>query len=192
MAGQLADGRFALDGDEVLVVIDVELRFGRIDDVPDDDGGDFDRIAAGVVDLDLFADEVGDAEGHPVFGAERIGPVESGRPGRADVPADKGENHGFVGIKDEKARYGQADEKHAAHAEEKSDVDRRIGDVDEERQGESDDDDVDRQNGPSADLKYLFFLDIDHVILLRYRNDIIMIFSLSRGFVDFSQVKLSN
>ena len=58
---QVAHGRFALHMQEVLVVVHPEHGLGRIDDAPDDDGGDLDRIAVLVVDLQLAALEIPDS-----------------------------------------------------------------------------------------------------------------------------------
>ena len=41
----LAQRGFGLDLHEVFVVVDAEHGFGRVDHLPDDDGGDLDRIA---------------------------------------------------------------------------------------------------------------------------------------------------
>ena len=57
-AGEVAERGLALHGHELLVVLDVEHGLGRVDDAPDDDRGDLDRVAAGVVDLDPLALEV--------------------------------------------------------------------------------------------------------------------------------------
>ena len=57
-AGEVADGRFALDDDVVLVVVDFEGGVEGVFDLPDDDGGDLDRVAGLVVDLDPLAVEV--------------------------------------------------------------------------------------------------------------------------------------
>ena len=44
----------ALHVDVVLVVVDLEDRLGRVDDAPDDDRGDLDRVAVVVVHLELL------------------------------------------------------------------------------------------------------------------------------------------
>ena len=49
--GEIAKGRLTLNVNVVLVVVDLEHRFGRVDDAPDDDRADLDRVAAVVVDL---------------------------------------------------------------------------------------------------------------------------------------------
>ncbi len=53
--GQMADGGFALNGYELLVIIDIEHGFGGIFHAPDDDGRDFNRVAPLIVDLEFFA-----------------------------------------------------------------------------------------------------------------------------------------
>ena len=58
--GQVAERGLALDVDEVLVVVHLEQRLGRVHDPPDDDRRDLDRVAVVVVDLELGALEVAD------------------------------------------------------------------------------------------------------------------------------------
>jgi hypothetical protein len=60
--GEIAQRRFALDVDVVVVVVDLEERFGGVDDTPDDDGGDLDRVALEVVDLEPRALEIADPQ----------------------------------------------------------------------------------------------------------------------------------
>ena len=48
---QVAQRRFALHVDEVVVVVDLEDGLGRVDDPPDHHRGDLDRVALVVVDL---------------------------------------------------------------------------------------------------------------------------------------------
>ena len=54
--------RFALRRHVHLVFVDVEDGLRRVFDAPDDDGGDLDRIAAAVVDLQLLAIERSSAQ----------------------------------------------------------------------------------------------------------------------------------
>ena len=63
---------------EVLVVVDLEQCLGGIDDLPDDDRGDFDRIAVEIVDLELARLEIANAQRHAAFAVERIGPARTG------------------------------------------------------------------------------------------------------------------
>ena len=163
MAGQLADGRLALDGHEVLVVVHVEGGPGRIDDVPDDDRGDLDGVAPGVVDLDLLAVQVEDAQGELLLDHERVGPVEAGLAGAAGVLADEGEDLGFVGMDDIKARAekpGQKSEDDAGGDGRGDSLLSVLADEEGESTGEEDDDDDDDR--PAVDLKGVLFLDVDH------------------------------
>ena len=80
-----ADRALDLDEDELVVIVDVEQRLGGVGDPPDDVGGDLDRVAAQVVDLEPLGDEVVDA-------GRDLGP---GQPGPA--PAQAG---GAVGALD--------------------------------------------------------------------------------------------
>ena len=167
MGGQLADGRLALDGHEVLVAVDVEQGLGRVDDVPDDDGGDLDRVAQGVVDLDRLAVEVEDAQGHLLLDDEGIGPEEARVLGAADVLAEEGEDLGLVRVDEEEAAEGQEDENAprdgADHAR------RRAGPVhvgDEVAGAKVEDDEVDGGHDQTVDGKYFLFPDIFHAGLL--------------------------
>ena len=60
--GEVAQRRLALHVDVVVVVVDLEQRLGGVDDAPDDDRGDLDRVAFEVVDLEARALEVADAQ----------------------------------------------------------------------------------------------------------------------------------
>ena len=60
--GQRAHRAFALHVDVVFVVVDVEDGFGGLDHAPDDHGGDLDRVAVLVVDLELAAFEIAHAQ----------------------------------------------------------------------------------------------------------------------------------
>ena len=53
--------------------LDLEQRFGRVMHLPDYHGGNFDRIAALVVDFQFFAVEIARAERDADLGIERIG-----------------------------------------------------------------------------------------------------------------------
>ena len=74
--GEVAQRRLALDVDVVLVVVHLEHGFGRVDDPPHDDGGDLDRVAIVVVDLEVRALEVADPQRDLRFCVERIGPAQ--------------------------------------------------------------------------------------------------------------------
>ena len=60
--GEVPQRRFALHLHVVVVVVHLEDGFGRVDDLPDDDGGDLDRVAFVVVDLEPRALEVAHAQ----------------------------------------------------------------------------------------------------------------------------------
>ena len=51
--GDVPDGGLGLDRDELREVVDRVDGAGGVLDLPDDDGGDLDRVAVGVVDLGL-------------------------------------------------------------------------------------------------------------------------------------------
>ena len=77
--GQVAQRGLALHVHEVLVVVDLEERLGRVDDLPDDDRGDLDRVAVVVVDLELLALEVADAQRDLPLRVERVRPAQARR-----------------------------------------------------------------------------------------------------------------
>src|ERR1043166_986866 len=74
-----AEGGFRLDVDEMLVIVDVEDGFERLDDAPDDDGRDLDRVAVVIVDLELAALEVAHAQRQPPAVRQRVDPPEARR-----------------------------------------------------------------------------------------------------------------
>src|SRR5208282_2569043 len=65
---QMPQRRLALRLDILLVIIYVERRLCRVLHPPDDDGGDFDRVAALVVDLELLPVERARPQGDLVPG----------------------------------------------------------------------------------------------------------------------------
>ena len=77
--GQVAQRRLGLHLDVVVVVVHLEHRFGGVDDAPDDDGGDLDRVAVVVVDLQVRALEVADAQRDPLLRVERVRPAQARR-----------------------------------------------------------------------------------------------------------------
>ena len=76
---QVAQRRLGLHLDVVVVVVHLEDRLGGVDDPPDDDRGDLDRVAVVVVDLEVRALEVADAQRDPLLGVERVGPAQARR-----------------------------------------------------------------------------------------------------------------
>lgn len=92
-----AHGDLDLSGDEFHVIVDVEARLGGVGDAPDELGCDLDGIAALVVDLDLFADEIVSAAGD--FGDADPGPcpAQAGATVGALIIAEQGEHAGFIG-----------------------------------------------------------------------------------------------
>ena len=96
-----ADRGLALHGDVLLVVVDLEQRLGRLNDLPDDDRGDLDRVAAIVVHLELLRLEVADPQRDLALGEEGIGKPEARRLDRALVAAEEDERLGVAGVHDE-------------------------------------------------------------------------------------------
>jgi hypothetical protein len=76
-ADHRAHGRLALDDDVGAVVLDVERGTRRVGDTPDDDRGDFDRVAGAVVDLQRRRVQVVGAQRHLLPLVEGIDPVEA-------------------------------------------------------------------------------------------------------------------
>jgi hypothetical protein len=95
--GQVPERRFGLDVDEVLVVVDLEERLGRVGDLPDDDRCDLDRVAVVVVDLELGGLEVADLDRDLAAHGERVDPVETLRAHGSGVVAEEDEGARLVG-----------------------------------------------------------------------------------------------
>ena len=91
-----AQRRLALDVHEVFVVVDLEQRLRSVDDLPDDDCGNLDRIAIEIVDLEFARLEIANAQGHAAFAVERIGPARTGVAHGADVAAEELQHFAFV------------------------------------------------------------------------------------------------
>ena len=98
-----AEGRLALHVHEVLVVVHLEHGLGRLDDPPDDNRGDLDRVADVVVDLQLAALEIADPQRHETPHGERIDPAQARRLDRALVAAEEQDHSRRVGIDDRQA-----------------------------------------------------------------------------------------
>ena len=88
---------------EVFVVVDVEDSFERLDDAPDDHGGDFDGIAIALVDLQLRALEVAHAQRELAPRRQRVDPPESGALDGALVDAEQRDDRRFVRVDDREA-----------------------------------------------------------------------------------------
>ena len=86
-AGDVTNGGFGLDRDELLEVVDVEDGAGGVLDLPHDDRGDLDGVAVRVVDLRLAGLEVADPGRDPAAGVERVHPAQSRFPECARVGA---------------------------------------------------------------------------------------------------------
>src|ERR1035441_9507067 len=71
------EGGLGRDGDERREVIDGIQGTGRIPDLPDDHGGDLDRVAVGVVDLGLRRFLVADPGGDRDAPGERVHPLQA-------------------------------------------------------------------------------------------------------------------
>ena len=76
--------RLGLHADEVDVVVDREHRLRGVGHLPDDDRGDLDRVAVGVVDLQVVGLEVPDPDAHGSAG-RASGRIHH-RPVRRTVP----------------------------------------------------------------------------------------------------------
>ena len=100
---QVAHRRFGLHLDEVLIVVDLEHRFGGVDHAPDDDRGDLDRVAFEVVDLQARALEVAHAERNALLGVERVRPAQPGVLHGADVVAEQLQDAALVRVDDEQS-----------------------------------------------------------------------------------------
>lgn len=155
--GEVADGGFALDTDIALVVLDVEEGLGGIADAPDDDGGDFDRVAALIVDLEFFAVEVAGAEGDFLFGVEGVGPVEAAGADGTVVGAEEDEDGGFVGLEGEVTGEGDEGEEDEGDAgDEAGDGEWVVVDgglangIDEEGGAAEEEGEVEGEQGPSV------------------------------------------
>ena len=80
--GQRAHRRLALHPHVVLVVVHLEHRLGGVDDLPHHDRRDLDRVAVGVVHLELRGLEVPHPERDLLLRDERVDPPEPRAPSR--------------------------------------------------------------------------------------------------------------
>ena len=87
--GDVPHRGLGLDGHELGVIVDRIGGLGRVGDLPDDDGGDLDRVAVGVVDLGLRRLMVADPGGHPDPAGQRVHPLQPRLAYRAAVLAEQ-------------------------------------------------------------------------------------------------------
>jgi hypothetical protein len=78
-----------------------------VGDTPDDDRADLDRVADGVVDLDLFARDVVRTQGQLVLRSEGIDPPEATLSDRPAVVAEEDHHSALVRFDDVEADQGQ-------------------------------------------------------------------------------------
>ena len=107
---EIPDGRLGLHLDEVLVVVDLEHRLGRVDHPPDDDRADLDRVADRVVDLELGALEVADSQGDGPAREERAHPAQTPGLRRALVAAEELRDRRLIRVEDEETRQQEQDD----------------------------------------------------------------------------------
>ena len=117
--GEVAERRFALHDDELLVVVDVEHGPGGVGHAPDDDRGDLDRVAARVVDLDPLALEVPDPQRDRLApeDRERVHPPETGIGDGPGVATEQDQHPRLVRLHDHEPRAGERarEQHHDAH-----------------------------------------------------------------------------
>ena len=99
--------------ENILVVVHLEARLGGLDDLPDHDGRDLDRVALDVVDLQLLALEVADTLRNPLLGVERVGPPQPRFFHGAHVASEQLQHLPFVRVHDEQA--AETDQAHRLH-----------------------------------------------------------------------------
>jgi hypothetical protein len=114
----MPDGCLGLDGDELREVVDGIDGAGGVADLPDDDGGDLDRVAVGVVDLGLCRLLVADpGRDHDPVG-ERVHPLQGGIADGAAVLAEQLDNArlaGHDGCQPAQREHGGEENKNADH-----------------------------------------------------------------------------
>jgi len=141
----VAHRRLALDDDVLVVVIDVEGSAIRIFHLPNDDGGDFDRIPRFFIHLQTITVQVPRAKGDPLLRIEGIGPVEPVLLDRTLVGSEENQHARVVRIDDEETDARS----HAPEEEENTDHDwRRIDHLhssDEDEGGEPIKDEIQEQ-----------------------------------------------
>ena len=97
----MAQGRLGLDADEVEVVVDGVQRARGVGDLPDDDRGDLDGVAVGVVDLQVVRLEVPHADADVAAVGEGKDPRQAGAADGADVAAEEPHDPGLAGLDDD-------------------------------------------------------------------------------------------
>ena len=96
LRGQVAQRRLRLDVHEVLVIVDLEDGVEGVDDPPDHHRRDLDRIAVGVVDLEVRGFEVAHPQGDRALGHEGVRPAQTAAALAAAIGAEQGEDPPLV------------------------------------------------------------------------------------------------
>mmetsp|Transcript_20438 Transcript_20438/g.48719 ORF Transcript_20438/g.48719 Transcript_20438/m.48719 type:complete len:257 (+) Transcript_20438:2483-3253(+) len=128
--GQMADGRFGLHPHIGFVVVHLEQRLGGVAHLPDDDGGDLDRVTALVIDLDDRRVQVAVAQRDALLQRKRVGPAQAGAAVAADVGAEQRDGRGLVGVEHVEAGerqharddQRQAEQRRAAQQDQRADA----------------------------------------------------------------------
>ena len=142
--GEVAHRGLGLDPHVLVVVLDVEHGLRGVAHAPDDGGGDLDRVAALVVDLQPLAHQVVRAQADLLLLVERVGPAQAFRAVGADVLAEQQQDRRLVRLQHveagqrERAEHDQHDaereegQAHRADDEEDAGRDQRDADGDPE------------------------------------------------------------
>ena len=96
----MTQGRLGLDPHEVVVVVDGVDRARGVGHLPHDDRGDLDRVAVGVVDLQVVGLEVPDPDAQAPPVGQRNDPPQAGAPDGADVAAEEPDDLGMPRLHD--------------------------------------------------------------------------------------------
>ena len=164
--GQVAQRGLALDVHVVRVVLYLEARLGGVHHLPDDHGGDLDRIAVEVVDLQAVGLEVAHAQRDAAAAGERVDPVPTLFLDRADVAAEQQDDARLVRRDDLVAEQVQ---ERADRAQDAEDQRRRgkhmlVGDADETQDCDDHEDQRHSEHDESGQGSGFFLLDHDSSI----------------------------
>ena len=108
--GHRAQGGLRLDVHEALVVVDVVDGLGAVHHFPDDDGGDLDRAAFKLVDLEPTALEIAHSQTDLLRRVERVVPTQARFVDGAHIFAEQTEHGSLVGF--DHVETTQADQQH--------------------------------------------------------------------------------
>jgi hypothetical protein len=151
-------------------------RLCGVDDAPDDDCRDLDRVTDGVVDLEDLAVEVLDPQRDDAPHCRRPGPGESARMDRAEIRPEERDDGGLVGLDHHEAAGGDRGEEEQQRSSHEARRRERCASwaktLDQQDGSEPNNGDDHQHHQETRDGDRVSFFHVDPSLLALYRSDI--------------------